>query len=237
MFASLIIKDLVINNKFNLMNVLEKIEAIKTLGVNRLIIAPFYYDEESKSSIAEVNAIVDDLNLYFTEKGLDLKLYAANIIRDNFDNIKEFVDGRIGSINNSKFVLLNIEESNTIKELIEIIYEFNLRDYVPIIFGPEKITEVEDNSKNIYKLLNENCLLQLDVASINGEYGKKTLKTAKELIKKDIYNFIGFEDKIDKGINDKDIQSISKKGLFILTKNGEVAKRKNTKNFKKGLFK
>lgn len=236
MFASLILKDLVINNEFSLLNLINKVETISSLGINRLVIAPVYYDEDSKSSINEVKLMVDNLNLYLTEKGLDLKIYAANIVRDNFDNIKDFIDGKIGSINNSKYVLLNIEESNTIKELIEIIYEFNLKDYTPIIVGPEKIKEIADNNKNIDKLLKEDCLLQLDLASINGEYGKKTLKTAKLLMKREVYSFIGFEDNIKKEYINKDVQGIGKKGLFILVKNGESTKKSNTKITKKGFF-
>lgn len=225
MFASLILKELIVENEFNVINLLEKVERLNSYGITRLIIAPFYYDEESKSSIEEVKLVVEDLNLYLSEKGLNLKLYPANIIRDNFDNIKDFVDGKIGSINDNKYVLLSPDESNTIKELVEIIYEFNLRDYTPIIFGPEKIKEITDDNKNINKLLKENCLLQLDLGSINGEYGKKVLKTAKDLKKKDVYSFIGFEDDVKKEYINKEVEGISKKGLFALTKNGEVSKR------------
>ena len=225
MFASLILKEIIVENEFNTINLLDKVEKISNYGITRLIIAPFYYDEESKSSIEEVKSVVEDLNLYLSEKGLNLKLYPANIIRDNFDNIKDFVDEKIGSINNSKYVLLSPDESNTIKELIEIIYEFNLRDYTPIIFGPEKIKEITDDNKNITKIMKENCLLQLDIGSINGEYGKKVLKTAKALKKKDVYSFLGFEDDLKKEYINKDIEGIGKKGLFILTKNSEINKR------------
>ncbi|MGN0026410.1 MAG: CpsB/CapC family capsule biosynthesis tyrosine phosphatase, partial [Clostridium sp.] len=154
-----------------------------------------------------------------------LKLYHGNIIRDNFQSVRDFVDGKMCSINNSKYVLLNPEESSTIKELVEIIYEFNLREYTPIIFGPEKIKEITDDNKNIDKLLKENCLLQLDLGSINGEYGKKVLKTTKALQKKNAYSFIGFEDNIKKEYINKDIEAISRKGLFILTKSGEGSKK------------
>ena len=229
MFASLILKELIVNNEFNVINLLDKVEKLNSYGITRLVIAPFYYDEDSKSSISEVRTVVEDLNLYLSEKGLNLKLYPSNTIRDNFDNIRDFVDGKIGSINNGNYVLLNPEESSTIKELVEIIYEFNLRDYTPIIFGPEKIKEITDDNKNISKLLKENCLLQLDLGSINGEYGKKVLKTAKTLKKKDVYNLIGFEDNLKKEYINKDIEEIGKKGLFILTKSSEGNKRINAK--------
>ncbi|MDV4150300.1 CpsB/CapC family capsule biosynthesis tyrosine phosphatase [Clostridium sp. AL.422] len=232
MFASLILKDLVINNDFNVLSLIDKIEKIASLGVTRLVIAPVYYDEGSKSSIDEVKVIIEDLNLYLKEKNIDLKLYPANTIRDNFKNVKEFINGDIGSIDNSNYVLLNVEESNTIKELNEIIYEFNLINYIPIIFGPEKIKEVTDNYKNISRLLKEECLLQLDLASLNGEYGKKVLKVAKALKKKDAYSFIGFEDNIKREYVNNELQGISKKGLFILMKNENGSKRVKNKVIK-----
>ena len=111
MFASLILKELIVNNEFNVINLLDKVEKISSYGITRLVIAPFYYDEDSKSSIAEVRAMVEDLNLYLSEKGLNLKLYPGNIIRDNFYNIRDFVNEKIGSINNGKYVLLSPEES------------------------------------------------------------------------------------------------------------------------------
>lgn len=226
MFANLILKELVINNKFTLMNLLEEIELIRTFRVNRLVIAPAYYDENSNSSIKEVKSIVDELNLYLSEKGVDIKLYAANIVRDNYDNIKEFINGNLGSINDSRYVLLSVEESSSINELIEIIYEFNLRDYTPIIVGPEKINEIVSDCKKIDKLLKEDCLFQLDLASINGEYGKNILKTAKMLRKKDVYSFIGFHDNIKKGYINKDVYGISREGLSILRKNAKRLKDK-----------
>lgn len=221
MFINLNLKDFIIENKFNVMNILEKVEEASSLGIKRLVIAPSYY-EESKTSIDEVKEIIEDLNIYLKEKGEDMKLYPANLIRDNYENVKQFIDGKLGSINDTKYVLLNTEESTDLKELIEIVYEFNLRDYIPIIVGPERIKEITSNYKNIKKLSEEGCLFQLDIGSINGLYGKEILKTAKTLKKKGFYSFIGFKDNIKKQEISKDLEAISKKGLAIFLKNQEV---------------
>lgn len=235
MFINLILKDFVIKNKFNVMNILEKVEEASALGVKRLVIAPCYYDKDSKTSIEEVSEIVSDLNAYLEEKGEDIKLYPGNLIRDNYDNIKEFIDGTIGSINWTRYILLNTDESMDLKELIEVVYEFNLRNYTPIIVAPERMKEIISSYKNINKLVEEGCLFQLDIASINGEYGKEVLKTAKILKKKGFYNFIGFKDNIRKQEFKKDLEIISKKGLEILLKNKEI-KNKEVKKTKKLKF-
>ena len=234
MFINLILKDFIIENKFNVINMLEKVEEANSVGIKNLVIAPAYYDEESKTSINQVKEIIEDLNTYLSEKGEDIKLYPANLIRDNYENIKQFIDEKLGSINDTKYILLNSEEVTDLKELLDIIYEFKLRYYTPIIVAPERIKEINDNYKNINKLKESGCLFQLDLGSLNGEYGKKVLNVAKTLKKKGFYSFLGYEDKFKKQEFNKDLEVISKKGLAILVKNQDVEKNniKNKKKFK-----
>lgn len=222
MFINLILKDFIIENKFNVINMLEKVEEANSLGIKNLVIAPAYYDEESKTSINQVKEIIEDLNIYLSEKGEDIKLYPGNLIRDNYDNVKEFINKKLGSINGTKYILLSAEESEDLKELLEIVYEFNLRNYTTIIVAPERIKEIMSNYKNIKKLIEAGCLFQLDIGSINGDYGKDVLKTAEKLKKKGFYSFVGFKDNIRIKKNNKDLESISKKGLAILLKNQEM---------------
>lgn len=233
MFMNLILKDLIVNNKFDLISLLKKVEDAGKLGITRLVVAPTYFEDEPKSSIDEVRTIVNDINRYLDENKMDLKLYSASLVRDNYNSIKQFIDGKLGSINESKYILLDVEESSTLRDLLEIIYEFNLRSYVPIVVAPERIPEITDNYKNIDKLLKEKCLFQLDSASLNEEYGRKVLKVAKKLKKKGVYSFIGYENEIKKEYINKDVEEISKKGLFVLLKNGELNKSSTLKNEKK----
>lgn len=210
-----------LENKFNKISI-----------IRRLVLAPAYYDEESKTSIIEVEEIVEELNAYLKEKNSYLVLYPANLIRDNYDSVKDFLNKRIGTINGSKYVLLNSEESNTVDELLELVFELNLVEVTPIIVGPEKNEEIKNDYKKIEKLINKGCLFQLDVESLNGAYGKSVQKTCKKLIKKNIYDFIGFEEDIKSELIDKEIEKMGKKGLYIF-KTDELIIRKSIEKKKK----
>ena len=210
-----------LENKFNKISI-----------IRRLVLAPAYYDEESKTSIIEVEEIVEELNAYLKEKNSYLVLYPANLIRDNYDSVKDFLNKRIGTINGSKYVLLNSEESNTVDELLELVFELNLVEVTPIIVGPEKNEEIKNDYKKIEKLINKGCLFQLDVESLNGAYGKSVQKTFKKLIKKNIYDFIGFEEDIKSELIDKEIEKMGKKGLYIF-KTDELIIRKSIEKKKK----
>ncbi|MDU5110353.1 MAG: CpsB/CapC family capsule biosynthesis tyrosine phosphatase, partial [Clostridium sp.] len=199
-----------------------------------LILAPAYYDEESKTSIIEVEGIVEELNAYLKEKSSYLALYPANLIRDNYDSVKDFLNKRIGTINKGEYALLNSEESSTIDELLELVFELNLAEVTPIIVGPEKNEEIKNDYKKIDKLINKGCLFQLDVESLNGTYGKSIQKACKKLIKKNAYDFIGFEENIKKELIDKEVEKISKKGLYIFKTDGLVRTKSIEKKKKIG---
>ncbi|TGY42341.1 hypothetical protein E5347_08970 [Clostridium sartagoforme] len=232
MIANLILKDLIINNEFNIVNLLEKIEVAEKCNIRRLVLAPAYYDEESKTSIIEVEEIVEELNAYLKEKNSYLALYPANLIRDNYDSVKDFLNKRIGTINRGKYALLNSEESSTVDELLELVFELSLVEVTPIIVGPEKNEEIKNDYKKIDRLINKGCLFQLNVESLEGAYGKTTQKACKKLIKKNIYDFIGFEENIKKELIDKEVEKISKKGLYIFKTDGLVRRKSNERKKK-----
>lgn len=238
MFASLLLKDLEKLGGFESIKLRGKAEEAAKHKINRLIIAPVYYGEESNTSINEVNTVVEELNAYLKVKGIALSVYPANLIRDNYDSIKEYMKGNLGTINNSNYILLDVKESSTIDSLVEIVFEYRLRNLIPIIVGPEKIEEIIKSNKQIEKLKDENCLFQLDSASLKGHYGKKIKKTAKSLIKKDIYQLVGFEEEIEKNYTTGEIELLGKKGLFVLNPEGALARRiiKNTKRNKKSFL-
>ena len=237
MVINLILKDIVKEDKFNTINLLGMIdEAIKN-NITRMVISPVYYEESSKTSINEVKIIVDALNEYLEENNLNLKLYSANLIRDNFASLKDYINGNIGKLGETDYVLLNVEESEDINELIEIIYEFNLRNVIPILIGVERINEVKDNYKKIEKLLNEECLFMLDPCALKGEYGKKVQKVTKILLKNKLYRFIGFEDKIKGEYLTSEVQEIGKKSLLNLNNTkGAKVNLNYKKKIKTGVF-
>lgn len=214
-FATLIFKEPVTIEEFKLANLLENIEEALKCNIKNLVIAPAYYDEESGINIEKVKQIIDKLNNFLEEKNLDMKLYSANLLRDNYENVKYYINGNVGAINNSKYILLNVEESEKINDLLEVIYEYRLRNLIPIIVSPEKISEITDNKKNINKLLEEECLFQLDPVSLTGKFGKEVQKTAKLLMKKKIYQFVGFNEKIQPELINRKIINLSKESLLI----------------------
>ena len=225
LFANLLFKELVTKEEFESEILIKKIDEAVKCNIKKLVLAPVYYDEKSKTSIDEVKKVVDELNFYLEAKNIDLTVYSANLLRGNYESVKSYLKGDLGSINDSKYLLLDIDRNSTIDEILEVIFEYNLRNLTPIIVAPERINEIIKKNKKIDKLTKEGCLFQLDPASLEGAYGKTVKKTAKALMRKNVYKFIGFEEEIDeKLINDKVI-NISKNSSFILKPEGTVLRK------------
>lgn len=216
LLANLILKETVIKEEFKkeyLIKILD--EAIK-LNIKKLVIAPAYYDHEGETDIESVKNMVLELNNYLQDNNMNLKVYPGNLLRDNFKNIKSYIKGTLGTINDSKYVLLDVEEGTKINELLDIVFEYKLRNIIPIIVSPERIKEIIEKNKRIKKLIEEGCLFQLDPASLQGAYGKKVKSTAKALMKKDIYKCVGFKEDIEGKFITKEIIELSKKSLFMI---------------------
>ena len=61
---------------------------------------------------------------------------------------------------------------------------------VPIIAHPERYTFLQKDHSKINELLEFNPLLQINVESLIGVYGKKAKKTAKWLLKNNLVQFV-----------------------------------------------
>lgn len=228
LLASLVLKETVKDENFKSSILLNNIEEAAKNNIKNLVIAPAYYDENSESNINKVKEIVEELNNYLQVKDIDIKLYPGNLLRDNYENVKEYINGKLGSINDSDYILLDVEEADKIDDLLEIVFEYKLRNVTPIIVSSEKIKEIIKDKNKINKLLEEGCLFQLDPASLKGEYGKAIKKTAKFLLKRNIYQFVGFYERIDSKLIDDKIHALSKEGIFVV--DSEKALRNNRLN-------
>ena len=89
----------------------------------------------------------------------------------------------------------NIIVNSTDKYLLRIfmgyLYELKLQGIIPIIAHPERYSYIQRHPRLINDFINEGCLFQLNAGSITGRHGEKAKESAKELLKNNIYSFIG----------------------------------------------
>jgi len=79
----------------------------------------------------------------------------------------------------------------SVDEVINDIYELQLKGVVPIIAHPERYKKFIEAPELINKFIEEGFLFQLNTGSITGDFGGGVKNTAKLFVKHKIYSTIG----------------------------------------------
>lgn len=173
----------------------ESIELLKKMheiGFNNVILTPHYiegseYNCENKQKRDKIKIIKEEL----VKQKININIFLGNevFINDNIYNlIKNDV---IHTLNNTKYILIELPFHNQIVNLEDIIYELKIKGLIPIIAHPERYTYFQKNYQEIDRLKEEGFLFQANYASILGYYGKESKKLLKYMLKKKYIDYFG----------------------------------------------
>ena len=80
--------------------------------------------------------------------------------------------------------------NTNVQYLDMVIFKLIENNIIPIIAHPERYKFVQEDPSKVRELIESGCLIQSNIGSILGIYGKKAKKTIKYLLKNDLINFI-----------------------------------------------
>ena len=178
----------------------------KELGFNEIVLTPHYIENtEFEATIEKKEELIKEL-----EKETDVKLYIGNEVYFS-DKTINLLD-KVSTLNNSKYLLIELPMSSKIKDLEEMIFDLTVNKIVPIIAHPERYSYVQDDIKYLDHLKELGVLFQVNYGSLIGKYGKKCEKTAKKLLKKNYISFMGTDiHRIDRPIDMEKALNVLKK--------------------------
>ena len=171
---------------------IELLKQLKEIGFNNVILTPHYiegseYCSENKEKNKKLNEIKQELE----KQNVDINICLGNEVFIN-DNIYELIkEGIIHTLNNTRYVLVELPFHNPIVNLEDIIYELKLKGLKPIIAHPERYYYFQKNYKEVDRLREEGFLFQANYASILGYYGKDSKKLLKYMLKKQYIDYFG----------------------------------------------
>lgn len=170
----------------------ELLRKLSNIGFNNVILTPHYIDGSeycsgNKEKKCKFKEIQDELE----SQGININICLGNEIFINnniYDLIKE---GKIHTLNNSRYILVELPFHNEIMNLEDVIYELKIKGLIPIIAHPERYTYFQDNYKEVDRLREEGFLFQANYASVLGYYGKDSQKLLKYMLKKGYIDYFG----------------------------------------------
>ena len=214
-------------------NMLKKAELS---GTTDIIATPHFMRGRFEVEYNEVLKKVDELRDISRKNNIDINIYAGQEVYYSKSILEYYNDKLIGTINNTKYMLIElpIVEFN-IDEVINTIYELQIRGITPIIAHPERYKQFIKKPSMINTLIKEGMLFQLNAGSITGSFGKEVKKTANKYLENNIYSFMGSDAHRDRG-RDTDIREAlnilerSQRKEFI--NNGRLILENEEVNFK-----
>lgn len=155
--------------------------------ITDIILTPHYIVNSKYQANSEIRKkILEELQPY-----TNINLYIGNEVYISNEIIQLLEKGEISTLNNSRYLLIELPMASKIRNLEEIIYELTRRNIIPIIAHPERYVYVQQDITYLDKYLEMGVLFQSNYGSILGNYGKKVQKTVKQLLKNNYISFLG----------------------------------------------
>lgn len=172
----------------------ESVDIIRNLyknGITDIILTPHYIEYSSYNSNKKSNLEkLDSLKKKLKEEGINVNLYLGNEIYINNNILSLLKNGEISSLNDSKYLLIELPMSGKYDNYVEIFKELIENGYKVILAHPERYNTFKKDINLIYELKNIGVLMQCNIESILKTYGKDSYKTIKKLAKNKLINFI-----------------------------------------------
>lgn len=175
----------------NMEMTLEMLRAAEKSGTKKIVATPHYLMEYGEAKINEVKDYVEKINSIVNDEGINIEVYAGQEVYFTHNIISDYLEGNIGTINDSRYMLIEFSMRNQEQNLFDTLYELQVRNIIPIIAHPERYKYIINKPSVINDFINEGYLFQMNAGSLEGLFGDSVRKTAEMLVANGIYNFIG----------------------------------------------
>jgi protein-tyrosine phosphatase len=167
------------------------VKGLYNLGVKKAIATPHIMGDMYRNTPEIITGALKKLKVACTEAQITIELDAA---------AEYMLDDYFMSMLRSKSPLLTIHKNIILTEqsyavqsrnLLEIAYEINMAGYKPIMAHPERYAFYHKDYDDFFQLKELGFLLQVNLLSLVGHYGKHVEKAANFIIKEGLADLVG----------------------------------------------
>ena len=145
------------------------------------------YENSSETILKKLENLKEELK-HRKMNHISIKAAAEYMIDEGFIKLLENKD--ILTLKDD-YVLVEMSYYSPPYNLYEVIYNIQINGYKPILAHPERYKFYHKEMKEYQKLKKAGCLFQLNLLSLTPHYGSQVTKTAENLLKNNLYDFVG----------------------------------------------
>jgi protein-tyrosine phosphatase len=164
---------------------LDILRGLADQGITDVICTPHYINETPQTSPRSYNVKqLSELRAAALEIGINL--YIGNEIYIDRDIQKLLKNHRISSLADSKYLLVELPMTGEFPDYEDILINLKHKGWQVILAHPERYETIQSNPTIAKELHGQGILLQCNLGSLVGQYGKEAQKTIKQLAKEKI---------------------------------------------------
>lgn len=170
---------------------LKLIKGLQSLGFRALITTPHVMTDMYPNTPKVILEGLEEVRSALKNEGIDMPIAAAaEYLMD--EAFAEKIDA--GSLLTlwDQYVLVEMSFISPAPNLETLLFQMQTKGYRPVMAHPERYMYLATSDLDHYKRLKDRgCLLQLNLLSLLGYYGKEVKRTATSLLKADLYDLAG----------------------------------------------
>lgn len=159
-------------------------------NITGIVASPHHLHYRYDNEFQDIVQKVQEINEHEEVKKLGITVYPGQEVRISDQLLTHLDNGKIKGINNSKYLLIELPSSQVPNYTKGIIYEVQIKGYIPVIVHPERNKQISQDINTLYELIKIGALSQLTVSSLTGEFGKKIQKLSLKMIEHNLVHFI-----------------------------------------------
>ncbi len=179
-------------------------------GIKEVIATPHFIEDSFNKDLKANKKALEYLNEQLKNNNIPLKVYLGNEIYASMTTIEDVISGKASSLNNSKYILMELPMYDIPIYFEDLIYGLLLKGYTPIIAHPERNSRIMDEPNILYNFIEKGALAQLNLPSLEGMYGKSVQSCAKILLEHKMIHFVGTDAHTNRTRSPKVSEAINK---------------------------
>ncbi|WP_316826398.1 tyrosine-protein phosphatase [Pedobacter miscanthi] len=173
------------------------VKSLTELGFDQLIATPHILKELYPNTPESINKARRDLQTALDHANISTKLGAGAeyMIDQDFT-----LDQNLCSLD-QKHLLIEMSYLSESPSISQTIFDVEIKGYKPVLAHPERYTFYFRDKSRLKRFKEKGCLLQLNLLSVLGYYGKDVKQLAESLLKEKMYDLAGTDLHHDKHLN------------------------------------
>lgn len=170
---------------------IELIKELKLLGFSKLITTPHTMQGLYSNTTEIITSGLKVLQEEVEKEKIDVKIEAASeyFMDIYLEQLIEKED--ILSFGKERYVLIEMSFAAPSVNYESIIFNLKMKNYTPVLAHPERYTYWHKKNEKFNQIVEMGCLLQINLLSLSGYYGRDIKKSAVNFIQNGQASFLG----------------------------------------------